>query len=164
MAGILLLGCSAARAQYANHSVGLSVGVMNFLFERQGLNRGPFVGLEGSIYIENGWDVVSLSKIVIPYDSIAGKFAVGLAPSIGVRYLFSEERIRPYAGADLSWLFLFRDSGTASLFGVGPNLGIDFFVSDSVSLGLRIQYVLYFQLNGPFRDSLDGSLGVAAYF
>ena len=137
---------------------------MNFMIEKNGLDRGLFIGLEGSLYIENGWDVVSLSKIVIPRDDLAGQYIVGIAPSIGIRKLFSEERIRPYAGVDLSWLFLFRPVGTASLFGVGPNVGVDFFVSDSVSIGVRLQYILYFELNGPFRDSLDASVGVAAYF
>ena len=139
-----LLGASSAHAQFANRSLGLSLGYMNFQ-RTAGLDSGAFVGLDASVYIESGFEVVSLTKLTFPLDPATDKRVVGLAPSVGLRYLLMEESIRPYVG-------------------VGPNAGIDFFMSESISVGARAQYNFYIALNEETQTSLIFSGGVAAHF
>ncbi len=158
-----LLGSLPAHAQFANNSLGLSVGYMKF-DDATGLDNALFLGLEGGLYIESGFELVSLTKISFPKDPGTDKRVIGLAPSIGLRYLFLEEELRPYAGADLSYLFVFKSATTSQYVGLGPNAGIDYFVSDSVSLGVRGQYNFYFNLNEDVQTSLAISVGAAAYF
>lgn len=158
-----LLGAAPAHAQFANRSLGLSLGYMNFQ-RTAGLDSGAFIGIDASVYIENGFELVSLTKITFPLDPATDKRVIGLAPSVGMRYLFMEESIRPYLGADLSYLLVFKDASTPQYVGLGPNAGIDFFVSESISLGARAQYNFYIALNEETQTSLILSGGVAAYF
>lgn len=160
-----LLWAAPASAQFANRSLGLTVGYMD-IDDADRLDNGVPIGLMGSLYIENGFEAVAHFDVMILKEQIASgnKQVVGIAPSIGVRYLFSEEQIRPYAGLDLSFLMTFRDAGVKAYFGLGPNLGIDFFVTSSVSLGVRAQYNLYLTLNAPVQNSIAGQVVAATYF
>jgi outer membrane protein len=161
---LALLGAAPAHAQFANRSLGLSLGYMDF-HRTAGLDEAFFLGIDASLYIENGFEVVSLSKIALPKDTTdpENNRVVGLAPSLGLRYLFSEESLRPYLGTDISYLVIFKES-VSNLVGIGPNVGVDFFVSDSVSVGLRGQYNFYLALNEDVQTSLALSAGAAAYF
>ena len=161
---LALLGAAPAHAQFANRSLGLSLGYMNFQ-RTGGLDDTFFVGIDASLYIESGFEVVSLSKIAFHEDTTdPNKMrVVGLAPSVGIRYLFAEESIRPYLGSDISYLIVFKET-VSNFVGIGPNVGIDFFVSDSVSVGLRGQYNFYIALNEETQTSLTVSAGAAAYF
>jgi outer membrane protein len=152
-----------AHAQFANRSLGLSAGYMNFN-NTASLNSTVFLGFDASLYVEGGFEVVSLTKLAFPYDPISEKRVVGLAPSLGIRYLFLEEGIRPYIGADLSYLHIFKDSGEQNFFGVGPNVGLEFFVSDSISLGARAQFNAYLSLDEAVQTSLILSAGTSVYF
>lgn len=160
---VALLGASPAHAQFSNRSLGLSLGYMDFN-RTGGLDNGIFLGFDASYYIESGFDLVSLTKLAFPRDPASGKRVVGLAPSVGIRYLFMEETFRPYAGTDISYLFVFKDGSTPQYVGLGPNLGFDFFVTDTVSLGMRGQYNFYIALNEKTQSSLTLSVGAAAYF
>jgi|SRR5215217_599522 len=157
---LALLGAAPAHAQFANRSLGLSLGYMDFN-RTKGLDDAFFVGIDASLYIENGFEVVSLSKIAFPKAN--DKRVVALAPSLGLRYLLLEESIRPYVGSDISYLVVFKDS-TSNFVGIGPNVGVDFFTSDSVSLGVRAQYNFYIALNEKTQTSLTLSAGISAYF
>jgi outer membrane protein len=128
------------------------------------LTSTVFIGFDASLYIESGFEVVSFTKIAFPEDPISRQRVVGLAPSLGVRYLFLEESIRPYLGADLSYLHVFKPAGDSNFVGLGPNAGLDFFVSDSVSLGVRAQFNVYLSLNERVQTSLILSGGAAVYF
>jgi outer membrane protein len=152
-----------AHAQYANHGLGLSAGYMRFAEDSQ-LEPGLFLGLEGSYYLDAGFELVSLSKLALPRDPVTGDRVVGIAPSAGLRYLFAEEGLRPYVGTDLSYLLVFKPAGTQQYMGVGPNVGLDLFVGDSTSVGARAQYNFYVRLNEPLQTSLTVSLGAATYF
>ncbi len=158
-----LLGAAPAHAQFDNRGLGLSLGYMSFN-RTAGLDSGFFVGLDASLYIESGFELVSLTKVSFPLDPTTDKRVIGLAPSVGLRYLFLEESIRPYLGADISYLLVFKADTTPQYVGLGPNLGVDFFVSDSVSLGVRGQYNFYIALNEETQSSLILSAGAAAYF
>ncbi|MFL5347212.1 MAG: outer membrane beta-barrel protein [Hyalangium sp.] len=160
---VALLGASPAHAQFANRSLGLSLGYMDFN-RTGGLEGGYFVGFDASYYIESGFDLVSLTKLTFPKDPATGKRVVGMAPSIGIRYLLLEESFRPYAGADISYLFVFKEDQTAQYVGLGPNVGFDYFITDTVSLGVRGQYNFYIALNEKTQSSLTFSVGGAAYF
>ncbi len=152
-----------AHAQFANRSLGLSLGYMNFN-NTASLNSTVFIGFDASLYIENRFEVVSLTKIAFPFDPISQRRVVGLAPSLGIRYLFLEESIRPYIGADLSYLHIFKEQGESNFFGLGPNAGIEFFVSDSISLGARAQFNTYLSLTERVQTSFILSGGSAVYF
>ncbi|MFY0574350.1 outer membrane beta-barrel protein [Cystobacter fuscus] len=158
-----LFAAAPAHAQFANRSLGLSAGYMNFN-NTQSLSETFFIGFDASLYIESGFEVVSLTKLTFPYDPISDQRVVGIAPSLGVRYLFLEESIRPYLGADLSYLHVFKPAGDSNYVGLGPNAGLDFFVADSISLGVRAQYNFYLALNERVQTSLILSGGTAVHF
>jgi len=158
-----LLAVTPAHAQFANHSLGLSAGYMNFN-NTASLSSTVFIGFDASLYIEGGFEVVSLTKLSFPKDPITGRRVVGLAPSLGVRYLLLEETIRPYIGADLSYLHVFKESGESNFVGIGPNAGLEIFVTDSVSLGARAQFNAYLSLNERVQTSLMFSGTAAVYF
>jgi outer membrane protein len=160
---VALFSAAPAHAQFANRSLGLSAGYMNFNGTAS-LNSTGFLGFDASLYIESGFEVVSLTKISFPMDPISGRRVIGLAPSLGIRYLFLEESIRPYVGADISYLHVFKPQGNSNFIGVGPNAGIEFFVSDSISLGARAQYNAYLSLEEDVQTSLMVSAGTAVYF
>ena len=160
---VALFAATPAHAQFANRSLGLSAGYMNFNGTAS-LGDTVFLGFDASLYIEGGFEAVSLTKLSFPMDPITGRRVVGLAPSLGLRYLFLEESFRPYVGADLSYLHIFKPQANSSFFGVGPNLGIEFFVSDSISLGARAQYNVYLSLEEAVQTSLMLSAGTAVYF
>jgi outer membrane protein len=48
--------------------------------------------------------------------------------------------------------------------GLGPNAGVEFFVSESVALGARAQYNFYIALNEETQTSLILGANVSAYF
>ncbi|XXF76014.1 hypothetical protein P2318_23535 [Myxococcaceae bacterium GXIMD 01537] len=160
---LALLGASPAHAQFANRSLGISGGYLGFN-RTAGLDSGAYLGLDASLYIESGFELVSLTKIAFPLDPGTNKRVIGLAPSVGMRYLFMEESIRPYLGADLSYLLVFKADTTPQYVGVGPNLGVDLFISESVSIGARAQYNFYLALNEETQTSLILGGGLAAYF
>jgi outer membrane protein len=160
---VALFAAAPAHAQFANRSLGLSLGYMNFN-NTASLNNTVFVGFDASLYIESGFEAVSLTKISFPEDPITGNRVVGLAPSLGIRYLFLEESIRPYVGADLSYLHIFKQQGESNFFGIGPNAGIEVFVSDSIALGARAQFNAYLSLSERVQTSLILSGGASVYF
>jgi outer membrane protein len=160
---VALFVAAPAQAQFANRGIGLSVGYMNFN-GTDGLGGTGFLGFDASLYIENGFEVVSLTKLAFPFDPVSGKRVIGLAPSLGVRYLFMEDTVRPYVGADLSYLHVFKPRASSSFIGLGPNAGVEFFVSDSISLGARAQFNVYLSLEEQVQTSLIASAGSSVYF
>lgn len=160
---VALFVATPAQAQFANRSLGLSLGYMNFNGTAS-LSSTGFIGFDASLYIESGFEVVSLTKVAFPLDPISGKRVIGLAPSLGIRYLILEESLRPYVGADLSYLHVFKPQANSSYFGLGPNAGVEYFVSDSISLGARVQFNFYLSLEERVQTSLIGSLGSSVYF
>jgi outer membrane protein len=160
---VALFWAAPAHAQYDNSSLGLSLGYMDFN-RTAGLEGGFFVGFDASLYIESGFEAVSLTKLTFPRDPATGKRIIGLAPSLGLRYLLLEETFRPFVGTDISYLLVFRESSTGQYVGLGPNVGFEYFVGDSVSVGLRGQYNFYIALNEKTQTSLTFGATAAAYF
>jgi outer membrane protein len=166
MCALLLAG--PARAQFANKSLGLQVGFLSLNGATgEELDFGIPVGLTGSIYIENGFDVVAHVGIMVVHDKVLNQNVLALdGPALGIRYLFLEESIRPFAGVDLSFLNIFgsgNNQQNTAFAGLGPNAGVEFFVSDSISIGLVARFNLYVSLNEVW-ESFGANAQVSAYF
>jgi outer membrane protein len=164
----VLLAASPAWAQFANRSIGFSAGYQK-LNEESGLNWGVPAGILYTAYLDAGFEATGHFHVMFLQDPVLRKTVVGVTPQIGIRYLFLQEHVRPYVALDLSYLHLFYDTGgnqaaSTNYVGVGPNLGIDFFVSDTWSVGVRGQYNLYVMLNKPTQSSLGATLEVATYY
>lgn len=161
---------TAAQAQFANRSLGLSVGYLK-LNADDGIDHAIPVGLGATAYIENGFELVGhfdfmvLNQPTVVNQQLSTMNVVGIAPTLGFQYLFAEEEIRPYVGLGLSFLHIFSsNTDTANYFGLGPNAGVDFMVSESMSVGVRAQYNLYLALNGPTENSIGGAFEVKTFF
>jgi outer membrane protein len=157
---------SPARAQFANKSLGLQAGFLNLTGVSNALDFGIPIGLAGSIYIENGFDVVAHIGIMVVHDKVLNQNVLALdGPALGVRYLFMEESIRPFAGMDISFLNIFGNANqqNTAFAGLGPNAGVEFFVSDSISIGLIARFNLYISLNEVW-ESFGANAQVATYF
>lgn len=161
-----LLGSTAAQAQFSNRSVGLSLGYMKLsVTDNIGIDHAIPLSLEYSTYIESGFELVGHFDFMILNQQPSDVNVIGIAPRLGFHYLFAEEDIRPYVGADISYLHVFSsETDTSNYFGIGPNLGVDFFVSESVSVGVMAQYDFYLALNGPTENAIGGSFQVKTYF
>jgi outer membrane protein len=158
----LLLVPAVAQAQFANRSVSLSVGYMD-LNEAVGLTSGFPLGLAYTGYIESGFEwTVGVQGMILR--DLTGRQVVAVAGGPGLRYLFLEEALRPYVGAELTYLHIFALETAASFVGLGPYGGVDYFVTDSFSAGVRAQYNLYVMLNQPVQTSLGASVVLSAWF
>jgi outer membrane protein len=151
VAVIALLAAGRANAQFANKSLGVQAGFLSLdgVFGDEFDYGIPF-GVRGSLYIENGFEASLNIGLMVVHDKVLNTNVLALdGPALGIRYLFLEESVRPYAGVDLSYLQIFGNTSqpNTAYCGLGPNAGIDFFVSDSVSLGLRARFNLYISLN-----------------
>ncbi|MBS1153254.1 MAG: hypothetical protein H6Q89_4952, partial [Myxococcaceae bacterium] len=82
---------------------------------------------------------------------------------LGVRYLFSEEDLRPYIGLEAA-AFVLLAKTTVVLGGGGVLVGLDYFVADTVSIGARGFFDLFIELNVDPRPAVGGALSVAVYF
>lgn len=152
-----------ADAQFANKSLGLGVGYMALNFENL-VDRAIPLGLEGSIYIENGFDVVAHVYMMLLNSPVYAKQYLGVFGSGGVRYLFSEETLRPYVGLELGYFQTFGFEPTLNRVGLSPNVGVEYFVADTVSIGVRGQFTAYWLLNAPVSTSLGAHAHIATWF
>ena len=151
-----------AHAQFANRSLGLSVGYM-----RLGINNldwGVPIGIDASVYIESHFDLVFHAYGMVLNDPVLGRQFVGVYGATGVRYLFNEETIRPYAGLDLGYFQTFLRDPNANLVGLTPNLGLEWMAGDTWSIGVRGQFTGYFMLNQPVQTSTGLHLQLSTWF
>lgn len=165
LSGALLCGTSAD-AQYANKSLGISVGYTKFSVAQGNLDYGVPLSLDGSLYIENGFELDAHFPVMLLKPAGYDQF-IGLAPSIGVRYLFMQEAFRPYAGLDVSFLFFLGnlDFQIGNFYvGPSPNIGFDYFLTEGVSVGLKAQFNWYLALNHHPENSLGFMAGVNLWF
>lgn len=163
---VILLGvlwAPAAQAQFANRSLGLSVGYID-LDNTVQIDSGIPIAFDASLYIEGGFDFVVSVPLMILREPVTGRQVIGTAPSTGFRYLFSEETVRPYVQADLSYLHVFRPEFTSNFVGIGPAAGIDVFVADTVSIGAKGMLTFYLALNEPVQQSFGAMFGAKTYF
>lgn len=152
-AAAFALGLGAAgeaRAQYANHSIGFEAGYL-FVDPLIQVGSGPDLGIEGTIYLDNGFELY-LRVVAGIHDDLAVfpvQKAIGIFPALGVRYLFTQEALRPYLGLSVSFMHFFGDNLPSALFGVSPNAGLEYFFQANTAVGLQAEYHRILALNEP---------------
>jgi outer membrane protein len=150
-----------AHAQFANRSIRFSLGYLD-VKDDPSVSHGFPLGLGYTGYIEAGWELTfDVQGMLLTYND---RQFIGMAGGPGLRYLFMEETLRPYAGMDISYLHLFHPNGTSSFVGLGPKAGVEYFVTDSLSLGVKGQVNLYWMLNQPLQISVGLHAVAAAWF
>ena len=164
-AGVLsvLLVSSQASAQFANKSAGLHVGYTGLGDRLQKIERSIPIGLYSTLYIESGFDSFGSFDVMIMRDPIVGADFIGLAGSIGIRYLFMEESLRPYAGLAVSYLHLFW-TGEQNFAGPAAIAGFDYFVTESISVGVKGEGFAYLMINVQPIIGFGIKAAVATYF
>lgn len=170
MAAVLCSAAPSFAQNFANRSIGLSVSVQKLLGPSIfGVDLVVPIALEGGMYLENGFEIYLRPQFFITQVLTGAKLADGtVGPGIvvggggqfGVRYLFLEESIRPYVGLHLAVLILGTAPSILGAPGVGANVGCDFFVSDSVSLGVRVPVDLYLRFNVSGSQSVVPNVGI----
>lgn len=158
----VLLTAATAHAQYNNTSLGVGVQFNAVLNEP---SRGG-LSLQFTRYLESGFEFYARAPALIAEvragadtPSGAGRvFATGL--SLGVRYLFLEDHLRPWFGLQLGSAILITKPDVTWAIGPGASFGLDWVVSDSIALELAGTYELFIDLNKPSRHQLGGTLSV----
>lgn len=169
-----------ASASFANRSLALAFSAFKLVGDDGLVDFGLPLSLEGAIYIDNGFEVFLRAAAAIFYQQqFVGPnpgpgFVWGGGGQVGSRYLFLEETWRPYAEVHLAVLGIGRNDQAAAgteasnapkvFVGPGAGVGLDVFVSDSISVGGRGFFELYITLNSPPRYAFGGGLRVATYF
>lgn len=170
---VVALFAGQARAQYSNRSIGIGMSAMKLVADGELIDWGLPLTLEASYYIDNGFDLYLKVPFMLLYQRAfvtannGPGWVMATGGHFGIRYFFSEESLRPYAGLHLAGLYIFRDSSVAGptfMGGPGANVGVDFFTSDSVSFGARVYFDLFLALNSPLRLNFGGGLNATAHF
>lgn len=172
LAGALFVG-SEAHAQFQNRSLSAQIGYLDLDRVAGVVDWGLPLGLYYSSYIESGFEwtfgVQGMLLSVTIGDEVIGQ-VFGGGGGGGLRYLFLEETLRPYFGIELTYLHIFFGNLgtdlTANWAGVGPNAGVDYFLTDSFSLGAKLQFNLYAALTTrvEFQTSKGAYLTFSAWF
>lgn len=150
LVALTVLWAGEAAAQFTNHTIGFDVGYLS-IDRSVGAESGPVLGLESTLYIESGFDLYFRVLAGIHKEVNGEKQnAIGFFPGMGVRYLFSEEDVRPYLGASLTYLQFF---GAATLpttlrVAVSPFAGLEIYVQSNTAIGFQAEYQRIIELNG----------------
>ncbi|HYV45668.1 MAG TPA: hypothetical protein VFA20_12450 [Myxococcaceae bacterium] len=153
-----MLGGGAAHAQFANRSLGFSVGYIQL--NDNIINRGVPFGLMGTAYLEDGWEATIHVHALIVTLQLTGLQYFAVDGGLGLRYLFLQEQFRPYVGLDLSYFQLLSDAagGLLNYVGVSPALGFDVMLGSQISLGPRAQANVYWMLNRNLNVAWEATL------
>jgi hypothetical protein len=143
----------------------------------RGVNRLLFSELGFRRMFKNGWALpFSIGAGVFHHepDGASAQNDVGLAGSVGIRKYFRIwRRIAPYVGGDLRLHYLdpTGDNNWMVGIGLGPVLGIEYFVGDRVSLLFQGEAVLGIavfdgltQVRAATQVAAGGQLGLLFYF
>ncbi len=175
----LLCGTQAfASASFANRNLGLGVGGFGIVGNSTavGIDWGVPITLEGGFYIESGFEVFLRIPLLFAYQKYGVTaddgpgIVIASGGQFGLKYMFMEESIRPYVTLHVAGLYFIRDeklnNGRLNNFFAGPGVsgGVDFFVGESISLGVRTYVDMYVTLNKPVSFALGGGACVTTYF
>ncbi|MHB8872778.1 MAG: hypothetical protein ACYC8T_03740 [Myxococcaceae bacterium] len=160
---VTLLCASGASAQFANKSLGIAPGFMVMNADPDADWAVP-LSLEGTLYIENGFDLVIRAAPMLLTGKLEKRQYFAVSFNLGIRYLLSEESLRPYIGASLAGLYIERADHNKGYGGIGAFGGVDYFLSDSISIGARAFVNLYLMLNTQSTTGLGFQGVVATYF
>jgi hypothetical protein len=166
---VALLAAGSARAQFANRHIGLELSPMRFTDHE--LTTGLSATLDLSFYIDEGFEVGGRVPFAVFLTTQSTRQRLGTGGQVYARYLFSQERLRPWVDVELDVLYIFRDNVDGStqqqaFVGPGASLGLDYLVTDSVAIGARTMFTLYIALenDAPLRPSYGGTINVSVYF
>ncbi|MBL8950984.1 MAG: hypothetical protein JNK82_09425 [Myxococcaceae bacterium] len=166
---VALLASGTAHAQFQNRHLGIEVSPMRFT--DADVTTGLMAVLDGAYYLDNGFEIGLRVPLAMFLTSVASRQLLGTGGQAYFRYLFMQESLRPWAGLELDVLYLFREnpdlSTNAQIFaGPGASVGVEYFVTDDVSLGARTFFAMYFGINSRslFRPSYGGTLSASVYF
>ena len=162
LALLFLAAPITAHAQFANRSVNVTLGYMDLNYPA--VSDGFPLGIGYSGYIDAGFEWTVAAQFMILRNEVAQRQMVGAAGGPGIRYLFLEESLRPYVGGELTYLHVFDPEVTFQRVGIGPYAGVDYFLTDSFSMGVRGQVNLYLMLNEEVNRSLGLNVIASAWF
>jgi outer membrane protein len=167
LAGLLGAIPANATASFANRSLGLGLTGFKLFGESGNIDWGVPISLEAAYYIENGFELyLRVPAMVLSQPLLVPPVIFGTGGQFGLRYLFMEESIRPFINFHLAGLVFFREPKVVFA-GPGAGAGIEFFVGDSVSLGLRAYGDLFVTLADRgfiFSVAVGGGIFTSVYF
>lgn len=166
---IALLASATAHAQFANRRIGLEVSPMRFT-DRE-LTTGLMAVLDGAVYLDNGFELGLRVPFAMFLTGQSNQQRLGTGGQAYARYLFLQESLRPWIDLEVDVLYIFRDSTDGSpneqvFAGPGASAGLEYFLTNEVSIGARAMFTLYFGVNNsaPVRPSYGGTASVQVYF
>jgi outer membrane protein len=165
----LLAAPAAAHAQFANRHIGIELSPMRFT--DASVTTGLMAVLDGAWYLDNGFELGLRVPLAMFLTEQASRQLLGTGGQLYARYLFLQESLRPWAGLELDVLYLFRDNpdkttNTQVFAGPGASVGLEYFLTNEVSIGARTFFALYLAVNNnsPLRPSYGGTLSAQVYF
>ncbi len=166
---VALLASGVAHAQFQNRHVGIELSPMRFT--DADVTAGLMAVLDGAFYLDNGFELGLRVPLAMFLTSVASRQLLGTGGQAYFRYLFLQESLRPWAGLELDVLYLFRNNpdqstNTQVFAGPGASAGLEYFVTNEVSIGARTFFALYIAVNNraPLRPSYGGTLNASVYF
>lgn len=176
--GLLGSAPAFASASFANRNLGLGVSGFGIVGNSTsvGIDWGVPITLEGGLYIESGFEVFLRIPLMFAYQKFGVTaddgpgIVIASGGQFGLKYMFLEESIRPYVTLHVAGLYFIRDeklnNGRLNNFFAGPGVsgGVDFFVGESISLGVRGYVDMYVTLNKPVSFSIGGGACATTYF
>jgi hypothetical protein len=166
---LALLAADPALAQFANRHIGLELSPTRFTDHE--ITAGLSATLDGSTYLDDGFEVGLRVPFALFTTTVSSQQRFGTGGQLYARYLFSQERLRPWVDLELDVLYIFRNNVDAStqqqvFWGPGASLGLDYLVTDSVAIGARAIFTLYIAVDNDtlLRPSYGGTINVSFYF
>lgn len=177
---VLTLGTSGQAQHFLNYAVRVpTVGYMGLDSSLGAINKASWdstdammvgIGLTG--YTDNNfWWVTDLTlgfgKESEPAANTPARAVISSSWSVGMRYNFWQQRVRPFAATYLEVLRLANtQAGWASLFSFGlrPALGVEWFFGGDVSMQAEVSYGAFLNVDLPFRQLVMAQLGLNIYF
>jgi len=156
-----LLASGAARAQFANRSIGFSGGYIQL--NEPVISWAVPLGLMGTYYLEDGLELTARVHGLIVTLQTTGQQAFAASGGMGVRYLFLQELFRPYVGLELSYFQAFLQN-PLNYAGASPAAGFEVMLGPQLSVGPRGQMNFYWMLNRSLVVGFEVTVDLAAYF
>lgn len=169
----LWAGAAGATANYGNRNLGVSLGAYRLQNDSVAVDWALYLSLEGGFYIDDGFEFYGRVGFSAGPERTSGATVIpafGILGQAGVRYLFSQESLRPWAGLHLAGAGFFKtantlDSSQVLAGGPGVNLGLDYFAGESIAIGARVFLDLLFNvLRFAVAPTWGGGLTATAYF
>ena len=164
-----LVASASAHAQFQNRHIGIELSPMRFT--DSDVTTGLMATLDGAWYLDHGFEIGLRVPLAMFLTASSSKQLLGTGGQLYARYLFLQETVRPWAGLELDVLYIFRDNpnqatNTQVFVGPGASLGLEYFVTNEVSIGARTMVTLYFAVNNdaPLRPGYGGTLSAQVYF